>query len=513
MHLNIAANETAVFRTAYEEIVTRRLGVVQQTIKVSQQFPVKETTVNVEIIKAGAVKGVRVLSHTNDTKIRKRNETIYLMFSESQQNRHSSDLTFIYEYDVGDTQLSGLVRFQEDFFVHYFAPDWLTPIPKTVVFVVDVSGSMSGDKITDTKSALQKILQTLMDPADLFALLTFNDSVAVWKQAVVPASEKQTSAAVNYIDSLVPGGSTNIGKALLAAFQLLHNSVAQSLDALFMPIVVFLTDGEPTEGVLSSKELRRNVKDANKGLGLLYCLGFGADANMRLLRQLAYENGGSGRHIREGDSLVTDFVNTMKELSVPLMKDVRVSYSGVEYTSCVKFPSFFRGSEIVIVGKMERNNHNYYTLDFNLNYSTSTADRNGYSSSAQYLHQDVRDVAKGSLERLYANKRCHELYSQFLVADGEDARQTWDSLLNVSLSYGLVTPATAMVIVQTNGGNVTRPTGTYNSSNVVQFVKDDSPQVDHAGMLVVQGGPLVIHGGNSLCVVDKLALVMVSLLY
>ena len=44
------------------------------------------------------------------------------------------------------------------YFVHYFSPEGLAPAHKNVVFVIDVSGSMSGLKISQTKDAMRTIL-------------------------------------------------------------------------------------------------------------------------------------------------------------------------------------------------------------------------------------------------------------------------------------------------------------------------------------------------------------------
>ena len=492
LRLNLAANDTAVFRVSYEEIVTRRLGVVGQIIKVTQQPSVQEATVHIQLPKSETVKGIRLLSHENDTKMRTRNRTISLIYSEAPTQRDSFNLTFAYEYTVSETPNSGLVHFQGDYFIHYLAPDWLTPIPKSIIFVVDASGSMSGNKMVATKSALKNILRTTLNHADLFNILTFDDNVAAWKQTLVSTNEEHISAATLYVETITPGGSTDINKALVSSFQLLHDSLTHNSNVVFLPIVVFLTDGEPTAGVLNLLELRKNVKEANKGMGLLICLGFGDDANMRLLTQLSYENGGTAVHILEGNNAVTDFEKAVRGVSVPLMRDIVVSYTGVKYTSCIESPSFFRGSEIVVVGRMLEGNHDN-KLDFTIHYNSSTTGRHSFKRSARSIMRQ-NALIEGDLQRLYANKRCHELYREFLVADEKDAGQIWDALLNISLSYGLVTPATAMVLVWKNR-SVTTPTVVCNSSDGLQYIEDESLLADQ-NRIIVAGGPPLRHAGK-----------------
>lgn len=44
------------------------------------------------------------------------------------------------------------------YFVHFFAPDNLSQIPKNVVFVIDRSGSMTGEKIKQVSQTLRALL-------------------------------------------------------------------------------------------------------------------------------------------------------------------------------------------------------------------------------------------------------------------------------------------------------------------------------------------------------------------
>ena len=66
----------------------------------------------------------------------------------------------------------------DGYFAHFFAPDQLKPLPKYVVFVLDISGSMHGHKIEQLKQAMESILSEI-HPEDHFTILTFNTEVQV----------------------------------------------------------------------------------------------------------------------------------------------------------------------------------------------------------------------------------------------------------------------------------------------------------------------------------------------
>lgn len=62
--------------------------------------------------------------------------------------------------------------------MHFFAPVDLPPLPKHVIFVLDVSGSMSGRKLRQLKEAMATILDDL-NRGDLFSIVVFSEKVEV----------------------------------------------------------------------------------------------------------------------------------------------------------------------------------------------------------------------------------------------------------------------------------------------------------------------------------------------
>ncbi len=69
--------------------------------------------------------------------------------------------------------------FQDGYFVHFFAPQNLKSLPKHIVFVLDISGSMEGEKIQQMKDAMVTILDDLNED-DHFNIITFSSEVENW---------------------------------------------------------------------------------------------------------------------------------------------------------------------------------------------------------------------------------------------------------------------------------------------------------------------------------------------
>ena len=75
--------------------------------------------------------------------------------------------------------------------------------------------------------------------------------------------------ALLHVLGLEATGSTNINDALLQALSLVENvRKSEHLSENIRPTIVFLTDGEPTVGVTSSPEIKKNVKNKNKELNV-----------------------------------------------------------------------------------------------------------------------------------------------------------------------------------------------------------------------------------------------------
>lgn len=115
--------------------------------------------------------------------------------------------------------------------------------PIDVVFVFDVSGSMTWEKLSSAKTALRSAVDYFKahsHPNDRFALIPFSDQV---KQVVPFGDQPNVAAQLEKIrtvgDSLTAGGGTNYSAAL---------SLAQSYfnDPVRKKYVIFLTDGMPT---------------------------------------------------------------------------------------------------------------------------------------------------------------------------------------------------------------------------------------------------------------------------
>merc|ERR1712200_355711 len=82
-------------------------------------------------------------------------------------------------YDVDRQNQDSEVQVIDGYFVHYFVPENLETLPKHAIFILDVSGSMYGERLQQLKDAMFTVLDD-MKPEDFFNIITFSTSVSNW---------------------------------------------------------------------------------------------------------------------------------------------------------------------------------------------------------------------------------------------------------------------------------------------------------------------------------------------
>ena len=125
---------------------------------------------------------------------------------------------------------------------------------KDVIFVMDVSGSMSGSKLDRAKQdAIDLTNYLLSDSHNSVALITFDST-----SEIISGFTNNKVEMVNYITNLTDKGSTNYNAGLLNVDTVMENYVEDEHKDL---IVLFLTDGYPNEDRPNEKATYGLLKD------------------------------------------------------------------------------------------------------------------------------------------------------------------------------------------------------------------------------------------------------------
>ncbi|KAJ1437118.1 von Willebrand factor, type A [Sesbania bispinosa] len=156
---------------------------------------------------------------------------------------------FSFSYAVSSSQINGGVLLesasvddfdQREMFCMYLSPGNLQSrkvFRKDIIFVIDISGSMRGKLIDDTKNALSAALSKL-DPDDSFSIIAFNGEMYVFSTSMELATKDAVERAIEWINmNFVAGGDTNILHPLNTAIEMLSGARSS------IPIIFLVTDG------------------------------------------------------------------------------------------------------------------------------------------------------------------------------------------------------------------------------------------------------------------------------
>jgi Ca-activated chloride channel family protein len=218
------------------------------------------------------------------------------------------------------------------------------PVPRDLTFVIDVSGSMSGQKIEQARAAGKQILRSL-SPMDRFRLIDFSSDVRTFRDGFSTATRENLRTAERYLDQLDAQGSTNISGAL-------DEALSTPVQPGRLPIILFLTDGQPTVGERDASVIASNVAK-QRGSRRLFTFGVGADLNVSLIEQLAIEGRGTASFVRPEESVERAVGIVASRLTSPLVTDVRIHGDGVRLLKM--HPSgpvdIFAGEDLVILAR------------------------------------------------------------------------------------------------------------------------------------------------------------------
>ena len=236
---------------------------------------------------------------------------------------------------------------EDGFFMLLLAPGAAAAtrsVQRDLVAVLDVSGSMSGEKLDQARAALVQLLGTLRS-GDRLRVISFGSGVRGYAAGWTAAAGDNVRAAQEWVRHLDTNGGTNIAGALAEAF-------AEPPGEGALGVVVFLTDGLPTVG---ETDPERIAEQAERGRGSfrVFAFGIGYDVNTYLLDRLTERARGVTEYIQPGGDIEQAVGALAAKVSAPVLTDLTLGADGVELYDLQpeRLPDLFGGDELVVFGR------------------------------------------------------------------------------------------------------------------------------------------------------------------
>jgi Ca-activated chloride channel family protein len=447
--LSLPAGGSRGMTLTYEEVLAPSGGLLHYHYVLSTEryssLPLESVSVSVDLRSSQGLGTIYSSSHEVTTERLGEGRARVTWAAEGVQPSEDFDLFFApAEGGFGGGLLTGELA-GEGHFLFLFAPEAEAgrgdALPKDIVFVIDRSGSMAGEKIVQARDALRFILGQL-NSGDRFSIVSFDDRLEVFSPGLRPADAAARADARRFVDRLHDRGGTDIDAALGRGLEVLG---AGGRRAEATPMVVFLTDGMPTAGIVDEALILQRAGEANVEVDArLHVFGVGYDVNTHLLDRLAAENGGSVTYVQPDENLELVLSGFYRRIAKPVLTDLTLEFEGVRVEELypAQLPDLFEGSSLLVTGRYEEGGSDIVVR---------VRGRAGEEERAYaYAFDPAESGEHDFVPRLWATRRVGHLLDRVRV-EGESPALV-EEIRGLGLGYGIVTPYTTFAVAAQGSG-------------------------------------------------------------
>ena len=184
---------------------------------------------------------------------------------------------------------------------------------RETIFVIDNSGSMSGESMEQAKQGLLLALNRLA-PTDEFNVIRFDDTMDMLFSTAVAANEQNLARARRFVSNLEANGGTEMLPALRAA--LVDNDTSNTEE---VRQVVFITDGS-----IGNEDELFSAITGGLGRSRLFTVGIGSAPNAYFMTRAARQGRGTFTYMDDVTKVTEQSAKLFAALENPVMTDLAV---------------------------------------------------------------------------------------------------------------------------------------------------------------------------------------------
>ena len=356
---------------------------------------------------------------------------------------------FVLRYTVaGDHIKSAMLTHQDQrggfFSLMVYPPAELTQTarkPLELVFVLDCSGSMSGQPIAQSKNAMNRALRQLQ-PGDSFQIIRFSNNASQLGDKPLEATPQNVARALAYVQRLEGEGGTMAIEGVKAALGFAH-------DPKRLRFVCLMTDGFIGNEAEILSETHQRL-----GATRIFSFGVGSSPNRYFLEGMAKIGRGAVAYLGLQDSGSEVMDAFFSRIAHPAMTDLEIDWGGLQVSDVFPeaLPDLFVGRPVILSGRFK-----------------------GTPAAEVHIRGQVGGqrttitVPAGDRRETDQHESLAAVWARMKIADlcdwnvSRPAAQVAEEVKSVALQYGLMSSYTAFVAVD----SLTRTAGDHGTSVAV----------------------------------------------
>jgi Ca-activated chloride channel family protein len=309
--------------------------------------------------------------------------------------------------------------------------------PKEMVFVIDQTGSQSGEPIRKSKETMRFCIENL-NPGDTFQLIGFNTQVYPCFSQPVPVTPENVDRALKWLEPIEGRGGTDILKSVDYALRIPD-------DPGRLRMICYMTDGYVGNDMQIIQYIRQN-----RGRARMFPFGIGNSVNRFLIEGMAREGRGAAEIVTlntPGEKAASKYY---ARVANPLLLDPQVEWNGLPVDDVYPkhIPDVFTAGPIILKGRYARGAEGEITVRGLLR---------GQPWSQTVKVSFPKERKEGSaIATLWAREKIEDLQAEDWVGaqTGSPRADIKERITALALDYRLMSQYTSFVAVEQRVVNV-----------------------------------------------------------
>jgi Ca-activated chloride channel family protein len=305
--------------------------------------------------------------------------------------------------------------------------------PREIIFLCDVSGSMSGEPTAKVIQAMQGMLK-LCRPQDTIQVINFaSEATKLWDKPV-PVNDENIGKALGYSAGFEGRGGTEMIKGVRLA-------IDEPLDKERLRIVVMLTDGYIGNEAEIIEHVGKHCGDQIR----FWCIGIGSSPNMFLVDGVAKQGGGMGKQLGLQDDAQPLVQEIMTRIQRAQLAKLKIDWGElkVSETYPAKLPELWAGRPVIVYGRYAApENFNEAVLLATIKVSGNVEGED--VSWPLKIDLPIKQPKNDVLSKVWARQKIEDLMQQTFY-QGSPAVE--EMVTGIALDYKLMSQYTSFVAV------------------------------------------------------------------